>query len=227
MARMGVVVCLVALSVALHTHAVAAQCQNDAECKMGRVCRDGACVAAACKKDTDCAGDNVCEAGVCTGVSTAAPTAPVVEVPAAPIPAPATASTQQPVQYRTEKKGIKALIIAGPIVFAVAWITTIIVTSAVSTDEDKGTATSYAAIPLVGPWVMMGSDSLDTSDYTGALVVSGVVQTAGIIMTILGIAIRRERQVPVYASRKFGLEVALNPFVVPERGGGLMAVGTF
>lgn len=92
-----------------------------------------------------------------------------------------------------ETKGIKGLYIAGPIVLGVAWIATIGVTAGVAAERDKGEATAYACIPVAGPWVMLGSN-LKTDDYVAPLVVSGVLQGSGLLMTILGVAIRR----PVY-----------------------------
>lgn len=40
-------------------------CTTDAECRGGRVCREGACTTPACAKDVDCPAPQICEGGVC------------------------------------------------------------------------------------------------------------------------------------------------------------------
>ncbi len=50
-----------------------AQCTSNADCRGGRVCRDGRCANPACTKDTDCAGNLVCMNGACVVPSRGAP----------------------------------------------------------------------------------------------------------------------------------------------------------
>jgi hypothetical protein len=111
-----------------------------------------------------------------------------------------------------------ALYITGPIVLGSMWLTTIAVTAAVSAPSDVGRATGYAAIPVFGPWVMLGS-SLNTSSYTGPLVISGVLQAAGLGITIAGFTARREVKV---LARESPVHLALVP-----TPGGAAAIGTF
>jgi hypothetical protein len=44
-----------------------AQCESDADCRYGRVCRDGECMSMqrACQRDVDCPEGQVCESGTC------------------------------------------------------------------------------------------------------------------------------------------------------------------
>lgn len=97
-----------------------------------------------------------------------------------------------------ETRGITALIIAGPILFGVTYLVTVLIASIAATGSDDDRITNYAAIPLVGPWAMLGS-SIDTDNFATPLVLSGVFQATGLVMTVLGLVIRR----PVYR-REYG-----------------------
>lgn len=131
-------------------------------------------------------------------------------MPAAPLgyASPDTAST------RTQ--GIPALYIIGPIVLGVAWAATVVVTAAVTPDNAKAEYVGYSCIPIGGPWVIIAND--EKGDYTGPLVVSGIVQSAGLIMTVLGVSIRR--RVPAYSLDLGGGQTAtVEPFVGASRFG--------
>ncbi|MBW2458797.1 MAG: hypothetical protein JRI68_30135 [Deltaproteobacteria bacterium] len=201
-------------------------CWDTDGCKTeGRCTNQGdKCVAAV---PSDCAQSKVCkELDRCTskGGECVAATGDATAEPGAAAPPPGyghgSPPPGQPTATRTETHGILGLVIAGPILFGVAWLSTIAVVAAVSSEADRGEAIGYAAIPIFGPWVMMGSD-LKTEAYTGALVASGVAQTAGVTMFVLGMAIRTEEVVPVYGDRD-GLSLAIAP-----SPNGVMAVGTF
>src|SRR5690606_25376199 len=110
---------------------------------------------------------------------------------------------------QTETRGIVGLQIAGPIVLGAAWLATIGVTAALT---DEGAHIGYAAIPLVGPWVLMA----DSEGYEVPLAVSGVLQAGGLTMLILGVAIRSERPVSGQiwdddAGRRVGVRVNTSP----------------
>ena len=45
--------------------AYAGPCSIDGDCKMKRVCREGACVPPGCGRDRDCPGDQICKTGAC------------------------------------------------------------------------------------------------------------------------------------------------------------------
>jgi hypothetical protein len=123
--------------------------------------------------------------------------------------------------FRTERRRIPALYITGPAALGAAWLITIGVTVAVSDKKDVSQSTSYAAIPVFGPWVMMASN-LNTSAYTGPLVFSGVIQAAALGVTIAGIAVRREVKVDATTGARSGLNVSLVPSF-----GGAAVIGTF
>jgi hypothetical protein len=140
--------------------------------------------ASVCKRDGDCASDSYCDASdrCVSRSSLTAPIAPVASTPGA------SAAGADRVRYET--KGIPALYIAGPALLGLTWSVSIMVTAAVSSDKDKAQAVGYSCIPVAGPWVMLSSD-LKTDKYTGPLVLSGVLQGAGLVMTVLGVSIRR------------------------------------
>ena len=56
-------------------------------------------------------------------------------------------------------------------------------------------------IPLAGPFVLLGThgDEID-GGFKALPIVFGIIQNAGMIMTVLGLSIRREVQVPRYAT---------------------------
>ncbi len=187
-------------------------------------CIPGAQVACACPNGTQ---------GVqaCTTQGTFEPCrcAAVAPLPAGPPPPQGYGpppGQRPPPRYRTERTPILGLVIAGAVTFGVVWLATVGVTAGVSSDADRGEATGYAAIPMVGPWVMLGSD-LDTDDYSAALVTSGILQAAGVAMFVLGVTIRTKRKVPVYGKVAPGAELTVGPTKVGNTGVGIGALGTF
>lgn len=174
---------------------------------------------AGCESDAQCKGDRICEDGTC--VEPPAPVAPAPEAPPPepvvvppPPPAPAIAPSYPPQpdtwQPRTERKGILGLIIAGPILLGVTWLTTIGVTAGLDSDGD---IIGYSAIPIAGPWVMMADDR--TSDYTAPIAVSGVLQLGGLAMLIIGVSVKRD--VPIEHGDPIELE--LTPVASPNLAG--------
>ena len=219
-----------------------AQCVGDQDCRAGRACRGGQCVDAAapapptaCSKDTDCGGDAICQAGTCAAARppTAAPAQPPAPAPVpygtqppagayAPLAYPAGTlapppATAEPAMVTKSRPNL-AMVITGPILLGVAWITTIGVTASVSAEKDQSTAVGYASVPVLGPWLMLGS-SLNTSDYTAPLVLSGLAQGTGLTLLILGLTIRHEERVP--ASMAFLNKVQFAP-VGPHGPGATM-----
>jgi hypothetical protein len=98
------------------TRTVHAQCEEDTECKRGRVCQEGVCVdrPVACTKDTDCAGDLICTANVCRAPA-AAGSAPDVSPPAGPEEQPA--PPEDP-EYQSRRRRKIGFMIAGGVVSA-------------------------------------------------------------------------------------------------------------
>lgn len=151
-------------------------------------------------------------AGRCVG----APQCPYNLLPAGDQCVPAV-GTQTPALYggatgagATVLRPIWGLVIAGAISFGVAWLATPIVGAAVGSD---GYEIGYLAIPVAGPWVCLG-DCYDPDDYMAALVISGLLQAAGVTMFILGLVLRRE--VAMYAELERGVELAIEPWAVPS-----------
>jgi hypothetical protein len=56
---------------------------------------------------------------------------------------------------------------------------------------------AYQWIPVIGPWLSVGL--ANGGDYTPFTYVTGILQDVGLILLILGIAIRDEWDEPVYA----------------------------
>jgi hypothetical protein len=189
------------------TSSARAQCNDNADCRAGHVCQQGQCVEARCSQDVDCPDQGTCASGQCRPATPVAPRA-------APAPAP------PPELYRSERRLVPELYVSGPVLLGSIWLTTLAVTAGVAPQANAGKATAYAAIPVFGPWVMLGS-SVNNSPYTPALVVSGIGQAAGLAVTIAGLTVRREVIVPVVGTAS-GVRFTLVPSI-----GGAAAVGTF
>ncbi len=104
----------------------------------------------------------------------------------------------------------------------VTWLTTIGATAALG---GSGEFIGYASIPVFGPWVMLAAD--DDGEYGAAMVSSGLLQSAGLTMMILGLTIRHE--VPAETASAGGplaASLELAPMLSPEHS-GLMISGSF
>lgn len=140
--------------------------------------------------------------------------------PGQPYPAPG-----QPVGYRTETQGIKGLYIAGPIVFGAIYAIGIPLAAGISAAagaDDPGAHAGVMAIPIAGPFLEAGGVvDEESSEGAPALVAMGVLQIAGITMTILGLTIRREKKVPVYGIPlvEGPITATLSPLASPEMAG--------
>ncbi len=153
-----------------------AQCTSDNDCRGNRRCIQGECREAGCTKDTDCPAPGICKANKC----------------AYPVKRRrARRSRREPVDYIMEKRSMRGLWIAGISVFAAAYFTDIIVTSAL--DGNVG----LAAVPMLGPFLQLDSHSND--DYEAVLILSGIMQIGGMAMFIAGLSIKRTKRIPVYA----------------------------
>ncbi len=180
-----------------------AQCASDADCRAGRRCQEGRCVAAGCTRDVDCPPGQVCEQGGCVVQGgPVAPAAPAPLVPAVP-PAGYAMPGAQPyapfspvLGYRTEQRPLTAVAIGGAIMLGASWLLTIAVTAVLSDPAVAGRFIGYAAVPVVGPWIILTDPDFETG-YAVGVVVSGLIQAAGLTMLIVGLAARRTVQVPV------------------------------
>ena len=148
----------------------------------------------------------------------------VVTVTPAPQPAPvyvapSSARTYVPVTYtpiappqRARTSSIRSLWIPGLIGLPAAWVITWVVASV---DLPVGaSATSFAYIPLVGPWLMLGEPMNGSEAFYIAM---GVIQDVSLLCLVLGLTIRIPEQAPDSA-RSTGLTFAAAPTV----GGGML-----
>jgi hypothetical protein len=214
---------LMTTALALAAPDARAQCVTDRDCKAGRICTDGSCSASACSKDTDCAGDQLCQAGSCV----AAPTSTKPYPKPAADAEPTAVNPVSPAPGRTAKKGIKGLVIAGPIILGVTWLATIGITAGVSTGTESeriGTNVGYAAIPIAGPFVLLADGDRDTDNFAAPLILAGVLQTAGLAMTIVGVVVTRDVDVPAHAlgeGMRTRRKLSLRPSPIGAHGAGI------
>lgn len=214
-----------------------ADCTADDQCKHGRLCIDGQCASpATCQVDVDCTGDLICVAGACTAA--AAPAAPI-EAPAdgsadaaqmAPTDVSAAEETPSSIfpnnepgaplyKAMVEEHASRGLVHAGAWPFLAVYLSTIILTS-IAGDEEQ---TVMAAVPFIGPFVLM--ESAD-SDARGALLASGMIQVAGLALMIAGGTSDSGRTwVPADGDTASG-DYLVTPTVTPG-GAGLGVLGRF
>ena len=170
-------------------------CKSDAECPGDQLCVESACRAEpACKSDVECPGDSVCTMGRC-GAGTTKPSTPSGPVPtgAPPGPPPATAPPVWPgapgpgpsagAAEPDKRGGSKGALIFGGAQFGAAYLISLPVTAAAS----HGRATGDAAIPLVGPIVIMANGST-TDEGKVYYTMDCLVQGIGLFFVGLGIA---------------------------------------
>jgi hypothetical protein len=115
---------------------------------------------------------------------------------------------QQPAQprYVDQEESIMGLWLTGVILLPVSYVLTM--TAAWSTVESSSGSFErdidyawFSFIPLVGPWFMLAQNdtrSLNESEIAGALL-AGVAQTAGLVLIVLGLAIKRTVRVATYS----------------------------
>lgn len=189
-----------------------AQCQSDDECKGDRQCDTGRCVtprpaASTCTSDIECDGDLICEAGLCTAPAAAPAAAVPSSEPVSPAPAPttveappvypATVGAPGPDRGTTTTEPITELIIAGAVTLGSVWalsLSTTGVLNALEESDTTGRDVGLMALPVLGPWVMLGvtADDVDYDDYRLAFAMSGLLQAGGLTMLILGVTLERE-----------------------------------
>ncbi len=178
------------------------------------------------------------------------PTAPPAAAPAVPpgymlVPIPSNAETRYDVQYpqlrgalppgmelpyedgdpippgyRLRKQRRRGLIIAGSIVTGVPWV--LGVTAA--TSADFGDHSGLLIVPVLGPWLMLGTNDVRGSSKAGErglLVFDGLMQTAGAAMFFAGMLVPRVRLV------RSDVVVSLVPLELGRGAHGFGAAGTF
>ncbi|MEC7520329.1 MAG: hypothetical protein VYE22_10715 [Myxococcota bacterium] len=101
---------------------------------------------------------------------------------------------QQPqVRYVERTSSIKGLWIPGMIIFGVSWGLSASF-GQLGWDSDYRT---WMWIPVIGPWAALSYSG--NEDETVGAIVGGLLQTAGLTMFILGLALQRTVRVAVYA----------------------------
>lgn len=129
-------------------------------------------------------------------------------------------------QYVERSESIKPLWITGVILLPTTWVLTWITASA-TTYCEAGPCRDidywlWSWVPLVGPWFMIGHGdderALNAGEIAGA-VFSGVAQTAGLMMIILGLALRQTVRVQTFALDDSERAPALSLGLAPALGG--------
>lgn len=137
--------------------------------------------------------------------------------------------TTLPEGYRIEEQANRGLITGGAVAFGIPYLTGLFVAS--YEQGEKGTG--YLAVPLIGPWLMMGNrnsacgeigtpvtDRCDSDRAVRALLVtSGVFQTVGAGLMVLGVLNKQKWAVANYAGMQF------TPIATPSLS-GLMVSGS-
>lgn len=131
------------------------------------------------------------------------------------------AQPQQPVQTIVHTSPTMALLIPGVIALAGGWLISGVGATSLSQDCTSACPTDdwvgYSWIPLAGPWV-----AWQAAEYNGGYevfnVLMGVVQGAGAILIVLGLAIQQEWEEAVYADLGEGRTLTFAGG--PSAGGG-------
>ncbi len=116
------------------------------------------------------------------------------------------------------------LFIAGLATFGGIYLLTVGLTAGLDTDNDDG----WLYVPLVGPWLEAALGG-DPDSWTALWVPSGILQLAGVVMAILGLAI--QQRAPARADNgRLGAQTAsllVLPFVSSDAGSaGLFLTGS-
>lgn len=115
----------------------------------------------------------------------------------------------------TEKKG-RGLTIAGICVFGGAYFLSVLgAASSLSSTSGSSSDTSYAPlfIPIVGPFVMLGTDASPSSGngLAGIMILDGLAQVAGATMFIIGMASGEKKVLKRMDAAQAAPQVLLGP----------------
>jgi hypothetical protein len=101
------------------------------------------------------------------------------------------------VGYEEVQTDIKGLWIAGIPIWTVTYLFTFLVTTTVDPNDEE--LVVFSAIPLIGPWMMLGTGKVAAGAPVGFTVLSGILQTAGLAMIVVGKTVQTTKKVPLYA----------------------------
>ncbi len=127
---------------------------------------------------------------------------------------------------RVETRPRTGLVVAGAVLFGVGWLVGGAITVAIDAADDGEVsgASGFTFIPLAGPWIDLATQEL-TGGQAAGILAQGILEVVGLTMFIVGLAARREVQVPTAfigdgADQRATLRVA--PGVVGQQGVGLV-----
>ncbi len=189
-------------------------CEVAAECEAGLTCRHQTCTARSCERTPDCPGQTHCVQKKCVATAQAG-TPPVGE---SPPPQPSSVSpgypqqqqpyqpNQQPRQYQPygantpaygepdeHESRLTGLWVAGLVIDLGVWAIRAIITAGFCSGNSCQANIIFGAfVPVIGAWIEIPSTQGDA--YIAAQVASGIVETAGFIMFVTGLAIHRHVQ---------------------------------
>lgn len=166
-----------------------AQCSRDLDCASPNICIRGHCRPPMCTTDRDCMTGQICQSNRCIQGG---------EVEPAPRPRwrrtrPLREHPDQPGEWVEERQSIRGLWIGGISVFAASYFAGILVSSAI---DDSGDSTATLAIPLAGPWILVGDAD---EGFETLLILDGLMQLTGVAMTIVGFTVKRTVRRRVYS----------------------------
>jgi hypothetical protein len=131
--------------------------------------------------------------------------------------APTYQQPQRQVRYVEREATIKGLWIPGIIIFGVSYG----LTASFGQLGPDNAYRNWTLVPLIGPWVALGTCEWCDDDAVSGAVLGGVAQAAGLTMFILGLSLRRTVRVATYS---FDDDDARSPQLaldaLPAPGGG-------
>ena len=136
-----------------------------------------------------------------------------------------------PAGYHLESRPRRGLVIGGAIVLGVPYVLGL----SIASGQDFPNKTGWLVVPGIGPWITLAArhrsgcnssdlctgDAVDSATRT-FLILDGLMQTAGAVMFITGIAAPR-----TVIARDFMGRLQLTPSSIGQTGYGARVIGTF
>jgi hypothetical protein len=122
-----------------------------------------------------------------------------------------------PAGYHPETRARLGLVIGGSVTFGVFYMMSVLVAGIGTLVGSSDTGTLY--LPAVGPFLTMGNTT--SGEVKTLLAVDGIVQTAGVVMLVAGIA------APKTVLVRNDLSARVIPMTMGKEGYGLGVAGTF